>query len=462
MPASKIVIIGAGSDIFGLNMVATLMRSKVLRGSTLMLVDRNASALESMMHLAKRVNREWLSGMVIKSTTDTIKALPGANFVICAIGASPREGLWKSDYEIPLKLGVRQPYAENSGPGGFAQAARNIPMIMDIVHGIEKHCPQALFINFTNPMQRICDAVHRYSFIRVVGLCHQISAGYSMVGRTLGRELGIESPAAFIGTHSSPAINPARQQVALAAMKKVSIRAAGVNHFTWMLALTDRESGEDLYLQFAKRWQALSPDFEPLTRRIYELFGLFPIPGDEHLCEYLPWMSDPQTKPWEKYDLSLYEWNLRSRLREKDRAQIRELAEGKGGLDRLADEQSEGAAEVIQGVIGGKTIAWDAVNLPNHGLIDNLPEDAIVEVPGRLGARGPKGVAVGALPKGIAELCRREITTSQLCVDAAVKGDRKLALQSLLLDPVVRDIDTGQKILDAYLKTYSKYLPQFA
>jgi alpha-galactosidase len=128
MPASKIVIIGAGSDIFGLNMVATLMHNKALHGSTVMLVDRNASALESMMHLAERVNREWSAGMVVKSTTDTDKALPGADFVICAIGASPCEGLWKSDYEIPLKLGVCQPYAENSGPGGFAQAARNIPL----------------------------------------------------------------------------------------------------------------------------------------------------------------------------------------------------------------------------------------------------------------------------------------------------------------------------------------------
>jgi alpha-galactosidase len=332
---------------------------------------------------------------------------------------------------------------------------------MDIMHSMEKHCPQALFINFTNPMQRICDAVHRYSSIRVVGLCHQISAGYAMVGRALGGELGIELPAAFIGTHSSPAINPARQQVALAAMKKVAIKAAGVNHFTWMLALTDRKTGEDLYPQFAKRWQELNPNFEPLTRRMYELFGLFPIPGDEHLCEYLPWMSDPLTKPWEKYDLSLYEWDLRSQLREKDRAQIRTLADGRGSLEKLVEEQSEGAAEVIQGVVGGKTIAWDAVNLPNHGLIENLPEGAIVEVPGRLGAKGSKGARVGALPEGIAELCRREITVSQLCVDAAVKGDRRLALQCLLLDPVVRDIDTGQKILDAYLKAYSKHLPQF-
>lgn len=459
MPAARIVIIGAGSDIFGVNMLATLMRSPLLRGSSLVLVDRDADALAGMTRLAERVNREWSAGMTLESTTATLTALPGADFVICAIGASPREALWKSDYLIPLRLGVRQPYAENSGPGGFAQAVRNIPMIMQIVHSMEKNCPKAIFINFTNPMQRICDAVQRYSSIRGVGLCHQIGAGYAMVGKVLGKELGIASPAAFTGTQSSPAVNPARQQVTLAAMQQVAIRAAGVNHFTWMLALTGRTDGKDLYPLFARRWQELDPKFEPLTRRMYEIFGLFPVSGDEHLCEYLPWMSDPRTQPWKKYDLSLYEWDLRSRMRDQDRANIRAMAEGKGSLEPLRGEQSEGAAEVIEAMVDHKTIAWDAVNLPNYGLIDNLPQGAIVEVPGRLGAGGPQGVAVGNLPEGIAELCRREIAVSQLCVDAAVKGDRRLALQCLLLDPVVRDIDTAEKILDAYIKAYREYFP---
>lgn len=461
MPAARIVIIGAGSDIFGVNMLATLMRSPLLRGSSLVLVDRDSDALAGMTRLAERVNREWSAGMTLESTTATLEALPGADFVVCAIGASPREALWKSDYMIPLRLGVRQPYAENSGPGGFAQAARNIPMIMQIVHGMEKHCPKALFINFTNPMQRICDAVQRYSSIRGVGLCHQISAGYAMVGKALGKELGIASPAAFTGTQSSPLVNPARQQVALAAMQQVAIRAAGVNHFTWMLALTGRTNGKDLYPLFVRRWQELDPKFEPLTRRMYEIFGLFPVSGDEHLCEYLPWMSDPRTQPWKKYDLSLYEWDLRSRMRDQDRANIRAMAEGKGSLESLRGEQSEGAAEVIEAMVGNKVIAWDAVNLPNQGLIDNLPQGAIVEVPGRLGAVGPQGVAVGMLPEGIAELCRREIAVSQLCVDAAVKSDRRLALQCLLLDPVVRDIDTAEKILDGYIKEYQDYFPRF-
>jgi alpha-galactosidase len=447
--------------VFGLNTISTLFKYPSLKGCTLTLVDKDEPSLIAMHKLAERVNLEWAAGWKVEKETNTQAALEGADFVICSIAASPREALWKKDFEIPLKFGVRQPYAENSGPGGFAQAARNTPMIMEIAGWMEKFCPKALFINFTNPMLRICDAVNRYTDLEVVGLCHQIAAGYAMVGKAMYRELGIDVPAAFTGTHSSPAINPSRAQVSRAARKRVAIKAAGTNHFTWMLELRDKETGNNLFPLFQKRWQELDPAFEPLTRKIFEDFGLFPIPGDEHLCEYLPWMSDPITRPWEKYDLSLYEWDLRAALREKGHAKIRMLADGEGTLDELQNEDSEGAAEVIAAAVSGKPIDWDAVNMPNRGFIPNLPENAIVEVPAKLRKKiQPK--PVDELPVGVAELCHREIITSQLCVDAAVKGDRKLALQCLLLDPVIRDLDVGEKILDGYLKEFKDYLPQFA
>jgi alpha-galactosidase len=461
MPNRKIVAIGAGSDVFGLNTIGTLFKNPALKGCTLMLVDRDEPSLIAMHRLAERVNRDWDADWKVEKETDTQIALEGADFVICSIAASPREALWKMDFDIPLQFGVRQPYAENSGPGGFAQAVRNIPMIIQIASWMEKVCPKALFINFTNPMLRICDAVNRYTDLQVVGLCHQIAAGYAMVGKAMYRELGIDVPAAFTGTHSSTAINPARAQVSQAARKKVNIQAAGTNHFSWMLGLKDKETGKDLFPVFEKRWQEMDSAFEPLTRKIFEDFGLFPIPGDEHLCEYLPWMSDPITRPWEKYDLSLYEWELRAALREKGHAKIRKMAEGEGTLEELQNEDSEGAAEVIEAAVSGKPIEWDAVNVPNRGYISNLPEKTIVEVPAKLGKK-IQPQPMGELPVGIAELCHREIITSQLCVDAAVKGDRKLALQCLLLDPVVRDLDVAEKILIGYLKEFKDYLPQFA
>jgi alpha-galactosidase len=387
--------------------------------------------------------------------------LSEAAFVVLSIEVPPREALWRTDYEIPLRYGVRQPYAENGGPGGFAHAARNIGPAMAIVHDMEQLCPDAWLINFTNPMVRICDAVNRYSRIKVVGLCHQILVGYALVGIALADDLDIHIPRGITGSHAAPDETPLRRQVARQALERIEIQAAGLNHFTWMLAIHDRQTGEDLYPRFAKRWAALPPDFEPLTRRVYEAFGLFPIPGDEHLCEYLPWASDPLTRPWEKYQLSLYDWDVWESLRGRGHQQIDRMASGLESLTDLLDSDSEGALEVIENIAGAGQHAHLAFNLPNTGQITSLPAGAIVETPGLVSGAGVQALSVGALPEPIAELCRRELAVVRLCVDAAVHGDREAALQCLLLDPVITDLDVARKILDDYLQVYRPHLPQF-
>jgi alpha-galactosidase len=245
------------------------------------------------------------------------------------------------------------------------------------------------------------------------------------------------------------------------AFECIDVKAAGLNHFTWMLDVRDRRTGEDLYPLFAERWGEFDPTFEPLTRRVYDAFGLFPIPGDEHLCEYLPWVSDPMTKPWEKYGLDLYDWDLWGARRGDAHAGIARMADGDEGIDHLRQADSEGALEIVENVSGAGNHYHLAVNLPNDGAIPNLPQGAIVETPGLVSGAGVQAVAVGPLPEPIAELCRREIVVSRLCVDAAVNGDRQAALQCLLLDPVVTDLDVARQILDDYLETYREYLPQF-
>lgn len=461
MLPTKIVVIGAGSAIFGLNTVSALLRSERLRGSHLALVDRNAETLALMSRLAERLNREWDAQMALTSHTHHAEALDGAQFIISAIEVPPREELWRKDYEIPLKYGVRQPYAENGGPGGFAHAARNIAPVLEIVHDMERACPDAWFINYTNPMARICDAVARYSQIKVVGLCHQIQVGYAMVGRALADDLGFTVPPEFVDTRASFVTIPAAHQVAQQALARLDIKAAGLNHFTWMLDLRDRKTGADLYPLFAERWLEMDPAFEPLTRRVFEAFGLFPIPGDEHLCEYLPWVSDPQTRPWEKFAIDLYEWDLWAAYRGLAYDDIARMADGRADIAHLRESDSEGALEIVENIAGAGEHYHLAVNLPNCGYIPNLPDGAVVEVPGWVSGTGVQGLGVGPLPEGVAELCRREIAVTQLCVDAAVHGDYQTALQCLLLDPVITDLDVAQKVLDDYLTTYREYLPQF-
>ncbi len=458
---TKITVIGAGSTEFAENTFSSLLRSERLRGSALALVDINADSLDISRRLAERLNREWNSRMTITAYTHHCDALDGAGFVVNAIEVGARENLWRKDFEIPLKYGVRQPYAENGGPGGFAHAARNIGPILQIARDMEQACPEAWFVNFTNPMIRICDALHRHSRIKSVGLCHQIYAGYVMVGAALAKDLGIEVPPELTGMHADVVQYVAQHRVRQQIVPLVDIRAAGLNHFSWILSIHDRRTGEDLYPLFRKRFFELDPKFEPLTRDVFSAFGLFPVPGDTHLCEYLPWMSDPVTKPWEKYDIKLYDWDLWAGVRDFSLDRLNDMADGRMTIEGLLDTDSEGALEMIENVAGGTTHYHLAANLPNGGQITNLPIGATVETPVVVDGAGIHPVHVGALPEPIAELCRRETTAAQLCVDAAVEGSREKALQCLLLDPVTRDVETAKKILDDYLVSYKEYLPQF-
>jgi alpha-galactosidase len=167
------------------------------------------------------------------------------------------------------------------------------------------------------------------------------------------------------------------------------------------------------------------------------------------------------TKPWEKYEISLYDWDTWDSLRGQGHDLISAMAAGRADIAPLRQADSEGALEIIENLSGAGQ-AWHlAFNLPNQGQIGNLPAGAIVETPGLLSGAGVLPEAIGALPEPIAELCRRELSVIRLCVDAAARGDRQAALQCLLLDPVITDMDTAQRVLDAYLEAYREYLPQF-
>lgn len=458
---TTITVIGAGSASFGENTLSALLRSKKLKGSTLRLVDRNPQSLDIVHRLTKRLNKEWDSKFNITAHAHHKEALKDTNFVVSAIEVGPREELWKSDFEIPLKYGVRQPYAENGGPGGFAHAARNVMPVLEIIRDMEQACPEAWFINFTNPMVRICDLVNRHSKIKAVGLCHQIYIGYCMVGVALANDLGIQMPDGLEGMQADILQHPLQQMVIHQTVPLIDIRAAGTNHFSWIISVHDKRTGRDLYPLLKKRFFELNEQFEPLTRRVFHDFGLFPIPGDTHLCEYLPWMSDPVTKPWEKFNIRLYDWEAMAGVRDFSLDRLNEMANDNMTIEGLLDTNSEGALEMIENIALAGNHYHLAANLPNAGQIANLPLGAIVETPVHINAAGIHPVHVGNLPEPIAELCRRELMVAQLCVDAAVEGSYEKALQCLLLDPIIHDMDAAKNILDDYLKTYKEHLPQF-
>ncbi len=458
---TKVVCLGAGSSSFGQSTLITLLRSPVLTNAEIALVDTNEESLAAITEFANWLNSAWNCQKTITSHHTHQTALDEADFVISAVEVQPREQLWREDFERTLPLGIRQPYAENGGPGGFAHAARNVNTILGIARDMETQCPEAWFINFTNPMHRICYLIHKYSSIKVVGLCHQLAAGYAMVAKALAGDYGFDGANNFHSTHADPCNDLPMANMALQGFERFSIRAAGLNHFTWMLALKDRQTGADLYPRFRQAWKDLPGSFEPLTHRMFSAFGLFPIPGDEHLCEYLPWMSDPIEKPWQKFDLSLYDWDYFAKHRDLMWQQINANMQNGTPPETYACVHSEGAIEVIEAILTDANLLWEAVNIPNNGLIAGLPEDAIVEVPATINRSGIHGQPVGALPAGITALLQREVACSQLCVDAVVRGDRALALQSLLLDPTVTDLDQAERVLDQILTSSKRFLPQF-
>ena len=346
----KIVVIGAGSAIFGLGALSTIIQHPAMKGAQLALCDIDADGLAVMHALAQKMNRAWDAELSIRSSTERRDLLPDADFVLVSIQVGQREDVWELDWRIPLKHGLRQPYAENGGPGSFAHTARNLPLIMAIAGDMEDLCPDAYMLNLVNPLIRLTTAVHRHSKIKVVGLCHQLLWGYAMAGAVLADRWGMAVPEGF-HVHTDASNKMAFLSVASEAVKHLEIKAAGINHFSWVVEICDKHTGEDLYPELRERWlQHYRRDFEPLSREIFAIYGMMPTAGDSHMCEYLTVVSDPLTKPWQKYNLKLQDWN--------------------GNRQRRA-YRSKLARDIVAGLVDVE----DLRDLSRHGMLDEgIPE----------------------------------------------------------------------------------------
>lgn len=470
MKPIKLVVIGAGSRSFGLSTISTLLREKEMQGSTLALVDLDAEALDVMYRIAQRMNSEWETGANIVCSTDRTQMLPGADFCVTSIEKGNRSALWRLDYRVPLKHGVRQPFSENGGPAGFAHFARQIPPILDIARDMERLCPDAWLLNFSNPVPRITRAVRKYTQIKAVGLCHQVYYVYRLAGRLMADLLDLQAPET---AHPSNSENWAERVPPYAAynqelVDKLDIKAAGLNHFTWVMEMRDRRDGSDLLPEYKRRFEAAEE--EPLMRDMMRLTGMAPVPGDIHLAEYLPFCHNPAAKPWERYHVHppSYCFNDDERPAERppetgDRLKrlTHEMAAGQASIAPAKLTWSEGVWEIVHGITTNDNGYHLAVNIPNHGSLPDLPYDSVVEVPAVSCASGLRGLVMGRFAPVVAELLRRETNLVELVVDAGVKGDRQIALQALMMDPIVDDYEAAKAILNDYLEEEGPYLPQF-
>ena len=451
MEAPKIVVIGAGSASFGSAVVQGLLTHDDLDGVVLHLHDVDGDALDPVRRYAESLASG--TDRRVEAGVDRARALDGADVVILSV-AVDREATWRRDRELGRAQGIEH-YAENGGPGALFHAGRNLTLLLPILRDMEARCPGAWLVNYTNPMQRICEAARVLSRVPCVGVCHQLGFGYSMARLLLADHLGLPRRPGyrFVWTDESLAAQHALEVEGEALLR---IRAAGLNHFTWARSVEERATGRDLYPALREALATAEPGFEPLTRAVTELFGLFPVPGDCHLCEYLPFTHSPARGNWDRFDIQMYDLDWSAARRPLQRAQLAAAVAGGAPMSQLPSER----AEPIVAALLGRSEPWydEALNLPNVGQLDGLDAGTVVETPATVSRGAVTPVICGALPDAITELCRRQAMITRLTVAGFAAADRDLLRQALALDPMVDDPGVPDALLEAFFRDFEDYL----
>jgi len=449
----KITLIGLGKA--GISNLIGILRTPDLKGCSLSLVGKNEEKIHLVEMFAKQLNQYFDSEMSIQGTTDLEKSLVGTDYIFLSL-AVDREKCWNLDRGIALKYGINH-FAENGGPGAFIHTARNLSIIMPIFRKIEEISPHAWLFNFTNPVARICTAAKYYTSIKTIGICHQIDFGYFILANLYYKELGLKHGQIqkYFWNDRSYYLQSAYSRIA---KRKFCIKAWGLNHLTWMMSITDRITGKDLYPDIRDKIKNLPSKFEPLSRDLFSIFGYLPVPGDYHICEYFPFTANSKRKSWEYYEIQPYNFQWSLQRKKELWEHIKKIVTGQLSPSYFRRSLTEGAEYIISAMLKNKNSYEDAINVPNHGIITNLPQEAIIETPALIEKQGPTALSVGRIPDPIAEICRRQVIINDLSVRAIVEGNRSKALQSIILDPMVDDIHIANKLLEEYLKTFKNYL----
>lgn len=420
MGKAKLVFIGAGSMSFGIPTFRDIFTTPELKGWTLSLVDIDEENLERMYGLALAMNEASGMELNIEKTMERREVLPGADYIVNSL-AIERCDLWKEDFRIPLKYGIRHCLGENGGPGALFFGMRTIPLIMDICKDIEELCPNAWFLNFSNPESRIVLAVNKYTKVKCIGLCHGIFMAQDDVAHVLGVD-----------------------------KNSIEVTAAGMNHFQWLLSIRDKATGEDLYPLLREKEAGFDPTFRPFTRKMFNAVGLWPTCSDDHLGEYLPYGYEAGM---EGYD---FDEDERGRVQMKQ--DVKDVVSGKKDPRNWLVKSGEKAVEVITALHTGVRTYIPSAVVYNGGAISNLPDDVAVEVPVIVEKDNILKVHMGDVRQSVRSLLSLQVGAQQMAVDAAMYGDKAMAFQALLADPVINDTKAARQILDDLWAINEKYI----
>ncbi|MCX7846917.1 MAG: alpha-galactosidase [bacterium] len=435
----KIAFIGAGSFEFTRSLVRDIFTYPGLREATIALMDVNEERLGYSKQACERIVREGKYPGRVEATLDRATALKGADAVVTTILAHD-VSVWRHDIEIPKKFGVDINVGDTRGPAGVFRALRTIPVMLDIIKDVERYCPEAIVLNYTNPMAMLCRAMQRaYPHLTIVGLCHSVQGTAEMLAWWINKP-----------------------------MSEITYLCAGINHQAWYLEFKWKRKDAYPLLREALRSRKIYQQ-EIVRNEMFLHLGYYVTESSGHNSEYNAWFRK-RPDLIKKYCLPGTGWNpgehafiLKEYLRRKHtwRKTIEDWLTDPKPLK--LERGNEYAAGIINAYLGGEPVRFNG-NVPNKGLITNLPSDACVEVPVFADRRGLNPVHVGALPPQLAALNQQNVAVEEMAVEASFSGDPRLVFYAICFDPLtsaVLSLAEIKKMVGKMLKVNAPHLPQF-
>jgi len=427
----RIVGLGGGSWFFA-TAIREIAQTPELAGSELVLFDLSAEAVNRMVAYGRRVNEKLDTDFSLRGTTDRDDALDYADFVVSSIGAhGPNQEARRLNMEMGEKYGIVQTIGDTVGPGGLSVALRLIPAYVELGQLIVRRSPHCVFLNHSNPMAAICRALIKHAGLKnVIGLCH----GVQSTERYLAKVLGVP-------------------------LEELKVQCAGLNHMLWVLQL--RHKGRDMIPVLHQKMDEHKEDPDrQFAWKLFEVFGHFPVNKDGHLIEFFPYLrqcSRPEDLP---YGLNSCQHMLMTRSREKNARRtedMRQVISGEKEVEIPESVSPENIGALIGAMITGQREVR-ILNLQNEGCIPNMPEFAHVEIQGATHQGGVLGLHMGPLPDNVVGPQVARAFQIELTVDAAVKGDRRLALQALAQDPLILSLKEAENLLADIISAQQKGL----
>lgn len=431
---SKITFLGAGSTVFARNVLGDVMQTPALQGYEIALFDINQERLTDSENILNNIKKTSGSTCVIRAFTNRKDALRGAKFVVNAIQVGGYDPCTITDFEIPKKYGLRQTIADTIGIGGIFRNLRTIPVVLDFAKDIQEVCPDALFLNYTNPMAVLTNVLNTYGGVNTVGLCHSVQSCMP----DLFKHLNLDAAG-------------------------VQTKIAGINHMAWLLEVT--KDGVDLYPEIKRRAKEKQNEkhsdmvrFELMNR-----FGYYITESSEHSSEYHPYfIKKSYPELIERFNIPLDEYPRRCIEQIEGWKTMRDSLVNNPSIEHIRSH--EYASFIMEAMetnnpfkIGG--------NVMNTGLITNLPKEACVEVPCLVDSSGVTPTYVGDLPPQLAALNRTNINTQLLTIEAAIKLKKEHIYHAAMLDPHTAaelSLDDIVALCDDLIEAHGSWLPKFS